>query len=296
MRVPGSLMDSRSNQRAATAPSLLPDILGRSQFLRCSATTTGRLVVRDLDRLQEKVVIELDNHQVALAILGLIVVSVGTFAAGVVAGQRMGDDLPLGLDPALSEAIDHAESSADQRKRMEALTSLPLGTRRMDTDLAKAPVDAPSDDPTEAARIEARRQLASANAGVIAGAKGPTRRVPTAVGQAKHPSAKAAPKKPLTWIATDPVKERKSLEPSQAPSKQYALEVSAFGSAAPAEMVASQLRSGGHAVNVRQLSDPRGQTIWRVEVGKFANMASASTFQRQFERTAGYSTVMIPIP
>jgi cell division septation protein DedD len=289
-------MDSRSNQRAATAPSLLPDILGWSQFLRCSATTTGRLVVRDLDRLQEKVVIELDNHQVALAILGLIVVSVGTFAAGVVAGQRMGDDLPLGLDPALSEAIVHAEDSAGQRKRMAALTSLPLGTRRMDTDLAKAPVDAPSDDPTEAARIEARRQLASANAGAVAGVKGPAQRVPTAVGRPSGLPATATPKKPLTWIATDPVKERKSLATAQGPPKQYALEVSAFGSAAPAEMVASQLRSGGHAVNVRQLSDPRGQTIWRVEVGQFKSMSSASTFQRQFERTAGYSTVMIPIP
>jgi hypothetical protein len=61
-------------------------------------------------------------------------------------------------------------------------------------------------------------------------------------------------------------------------------------------MVATQLRSGGHAVNVRQLSDPRGQTIWRVEVGEFADMTRASSFQRQFERTAGYSTVMIPIP
>jgi len=252
--------------------------------------------VRDLDRLQEKVVIELDNHQVALAILGLIVVSIGTFAAGVVAGQRMGDDLPLGLDPALSEAIDQAEGSADQRKRMAAMTNLPLGTRRMDTDLAKAPVDAPSDDPTEAARIEARRQLASANAGAIAGVNGPSRAVPKVVQKPSGLTPKVSPKKPLTWISTDPAKERKSLEPAKTPRKSYALEVSAFGSAAPAEMVASQLRNGGHAVNVRQLTDPRGQTIWRVEVGKFDTMTSASTFQRQFERTAGYSTVMIPIP
>ena len=74
------------------------------------------------------------------------------------------------------------------------------------------------------------------------------------------------------------------------------LEVSAFGSAAPAEMVANQLRSGGHAVKVRQFSDPKGQTIWRVEVGNFDSMKKAGVFQRQFERTAGYSTVMIPIP
>lgn len=253
--------------------------------------------MRDLDRLQEKVVIELDNHQVALAILGFVVVSIGTFTAGVVAGQRMGGDLPLGLDPALSEAIVQAEGSANQRKRMAALTNLPLGTRRMDTDLAKAPVDAPSDDPTEAARIEARRQLAAASAGAIAGVDGPTQRIPTAVGGRRSGSiSPATPKKPLTWISTDPAKERSSLEGSTAATKQYALEVSAFGSAAPAEMVASQLRSGGHAVNVRQLSDPRGQTIWRVEVGSFKNMSTASTFQRQFERTAGYSTVMIPIP
>ena len=253
--------------------------------------------MRDLDRLQEKVVIELDNHQVALAILGLVVVSVATFAAGVIAGQRMGDDLPLGLDPRLSEAIHQAEGAADQRKRMEALTSLPLGTRRMDVDLAKAPVDAPSDDPTEAARIEARRQLASIKAGVIEGSKPTLKTAPRAVLPVVAKGTKAAPKKPLTWISTNPAKERKSLEAAAPkPSKQYALEVSAFGSAAPAEMVASQLRSGGHAVNVRQLSDPRGQTIWRVEVGTFKDMNAASTFQRQFERTAGYSTVMIPIP
>ena len=252
--------------------------------------------MRDLDRLQEKVVIELDNHQVALAILGLILVSVGTFAAGVVAGQRMGDDLPLGLDPKLSEAIHQAEGSADKQKRMEALTSLPLGTRRMDVDLAQAPVDAPSDDPTEAARIEARRQLASVKAGVIEGSQRVPKGTPRAVNPSPTRRATKAPAKPLTWISTNPAKERKSLAPTPQPAKQYALEVSAFGSAAPAEMVASQLRSGGHAVNVRQLSDPQGKTIWRVEVGSFKDMSSASNFQRQFERSAGYSTVMIPIP
>jgi len=252
--------------------------------------------VRDLDRLQEKVVIELDNHQVALAILGLIIVSVGTFAAGVFAGQRMGDNLPLGLDPKLSEAIHQAEGSASQRKRMDALTNLPLGTRRMDVDLAKAPADAPSDDPTEAARIEARRQLAAIQAGKIEGALSSTKNVPRAVNPAPAKVNAKGPQKPLTWISTNPAKERKALEAAKTATKEYALEVSAFGSAAPAEMVASQLRSGGHKVNVRQLSDPRGQTIWRVEVGKFENMSAASTLQRQFERTAGYSTVMIPIP
>ena len=168
----------------------------------------------------------------------------------------------------------------------------------MDDDLAKPPVHAPSNDPTEAARIEARRQLAAAKSRVAPPAKGARPSVPAAVkrsGQAQ--SGAKGPAKPLTWIATDPSKERESLAKKGPQStKQYALEVSAFASAAPAEMVASQLRNGGHAVNVRQLSDPRGQTIWRVEVGKFGDMSAASTFQRQFERTAGYSTVMIPIP
>ena len=245
--------------------------------------------MRDLDRLKEKVVIELDNHQVAVAILGFIVVCVGTFAAGVVAGQRMGDGLPGAIDPALSEAMGQAEAASTQRLRTEALARLPLGTRRMDDDLAKPPVEMPSNDPTEAARIEAQRQLAAAVASPD------QRSIPVPVVAPRATSK--TPAKPLTWIATNPQKERHSLEKGKPEAtRHYALEVSAFASAAPAEMVASQLRRGGHAVHVRQLSDPRGQTIWRVEVGEFADMTRASSFQRQFERTAGYSTVMIPIP
>lgn len=251
--------------------------------------------MRDLDRLTEKVVIELDNHQVAIAVLGFIVVSTGTFAAGVVAGQKMNGGLDNGQVVSAEDLLDG--NALDGSRRNASLSKLPLGTREMQEQLTAPTAETLAADPTEAARIEAHRQLAEIRAsGKHTGV------VPMPTGPTTGPAGPSAPNPPsnakaLTWVETDPAKERQALKPatSQRPVR-YALEVSAFASAAPAEMVAKQLKSSGHAATVRTLSEKDGKTIWRVEVGNFDNARVATNFQREFERKAGYSTVMIPLP
>ena len=50
--------------------------------------------MRDLRRIREKVIIRLEHRQVAMAIIGFIIVSVGTFSAGVIVGKQMSEQVP----------------------------------------------------------------------------------------------------------------------------------------------------------------------------------------------------------
>ncbi len=243
--------------------------------------------MRDLDKIREKIVIQLDNRQVALAILGFILVSTGTFASGVLVGQRMVDSIPERWTT--GDAVADAGPAAVRvgRARTAALAAITPGTRAVDIELAtSAEAPAPA-DPTEAARIEAHQQLAQAKAIGAARSLGP---VP--VQPAGAPAAEVAP---VTLVERNPTREQAALEAggTQTPP-QYSLQVSAFRSESPARVVANQLRTAGHEATVRHVEANTG-ALWRVEVGRFESTRSATAFQREFERSAGYSTVMVAV-
>ena len=239
--------------------------------------------MRDLDKIREKIVIQLDNRQVGLAILGFILVSTGTFASGVLVGQRMVDALPDRWAAAGAAASLEGPTGVE---RTSALTEVSPGTRSLDTELALPP-DAPTaSDPTEAARMEAHRQIAASKARGAARSLGP---VAVAPPETPEPGVE-----PVTLVKRNPAREEAALAGAQVAPSQYALQISAFRSASPANVVASQLRTAGHEASVRELADAQGP-LWRVEVGRFDSTRTASAFQREFERTAGYSTVMVPV-
>lgn len=242
--------------------------------------------MRDLDRIKEKVVIRLDNRQVAMAIVGFIVVSIGTFAGGVVVGKTMTDGMP----GSLTEVVDGAEldSAEDHRSRSLLLARIAPGTRQVHANLSGPPPKLVASTPTEAARIETHRQIARARAG------GTTRSLgPVAVGPLRSGST-TADAAPLTLVDRNPDRERAALEVPEVKSS-FALQVSAFSTAGPAQVVAQQLQGTGHDARVRAVAGEDGQPLFRVEVGHFADAKQATRFQRTFERASGYSTVMVPV-
>jgi cell division septation protein DedD len=244
--------------------------------------------MRDLDRIKQKIVIQMDNRQVAVAILGMLLVSTGIFATGVLVGQQAGDRLMDVLGAGLEDG-DGARVGArppQETSRIERLTRILPGTRAVNAELALPPPHTAPADPTDAARIEAHRQIAAANAGAAAR---DTR--PVAVAIPAEPAPQVAP---LTVVERSPEAEEAALAGSPTTTR-YALQVSAFGAPDPARLVAEQLRSAGHAAQVREGLGEDGSPSWRVEVGAFDDVAAASAFQRQFERAAGYPTVMVPV-
>ncbi|MCB9728333.1 MAG: SPOR domain-containing protein [Deltaproteobacteria bacterium] len=243
--------------------------------------------MRDLDRIQQKIVIQMDNRQVAIAVLGLLLVSTGIFATGVLVGQQAGDRLLDALGAGPGDLADGDGIRTEQEpSRIERLTRVLPGTRAVSAELALPPPQVQTDDPTDAARIEAHRQIAAANAGAAA-----RDARPLAIVEAAEPAPVVAP---LTVVERSPAAEDAALAVPPSDTR-YALQVSAFGAPEPARLVADQLRTAGHAVQVREATGDDGAPMWRVEVGPFDDVRSASDFQRQFERSAGYPTVMVPV-
>jgi cell division septation protein DedD len=237
--------------------------------------------MRELNKIREKVVIRLDNQQVAFGIIGFILVSVVTFSSGVFVGKQMSSDLPESL---VSETADsHAlEGHAEFKSRESLLTRVGLGTRAVHDDLLMAPVDVVASHPTHAAMIETHKQLAAIRARGVARSLGPV-----GVTKATHP----APALGLEHVVhRDPVKERLAMAAVPATPTTFALQVSAFTQPAPASVMVDELKKSGHNARIRQVAN-----TYSVEVGRFADASQATRFQRNFERHSGYPTILIPI-
>lgn len=240
--------------------------------------------VAGFDRIKEGVAVQLDGRQVSLAVLGCLVVCAAVFAAGVVVGQRMGDVLPRAVAELTGDdGGEAAQAGPLARDRIGALVALSPTTRAMDTELAGVGAEAQPDSPTEAARMEAHRQIAAARDGRSVRSLGP---IPVeAADEAPKPIA------PLDWVERAPGAPR-APDPSDV---GWTLQVSAFRTEAPARVVADQLRASGHEAQVRALDSKDGEQRYRVEVGQFADARGAARFQRSFEQTAGYSTLVVAV-
>jgi hypothetical protein len=237
--------------------------------------------MRELNKIREKVVIRLDNQQVAFGIIGFILVSIVTFSSGVFVGKQMSSDLPESLASETADAhvlVGHAEF----KSRESLLTRVGLGTRAVHDDLLMPPADVVASHPTNAAMIETHRKLAAVRARGVArslgpvGVSGPTNPAP-ALG-VEH------------VVHRNPAKERLAMAAAPATPTSFALQVSAFTEPAPANVMVDELKKSGHDARIRQVAN-----TYSVEVGQFADARQATRFQRSFERHSGYPTILIPI-
>ncbi len=247
------------------------------------------MAMRDMDRIREKVVIRLDNRGVGMAIFGFVVVSIGTFAGGVVVGKKMADSVPASIG-ALAGADGEVQlvNVEEHRNRSKWLASVEPSTANIHSELAGPPHRLAPSNGAAAARIETHRQIAAARRGVARSLG------PVAVGPIGKPAPAA---QPLTMVKRNPAKERAALEakPSGGATSGYCLQVAAFSTPGPAQVVAEQLASSGHQARVRGVSGADGSAVYRIEVGQFADASGAGRFQRKFERDSGYSTVLVPL-
>jgi len=244
--------------------------------------------MRDFRKIREKVVIRLEHRQVALAIFGFIVVSIGTFTAGVVVGKQMSDQVPDSIAQltGIDEVNAKLQSTRDHRLRGTRLAEVHPTTGNVHRDLVSPARTLRPNNPTNAARIETHRQLTHARATGIARSLGP---VP--VGKALPPRS---PRPAFDHVRRNPERERQAFKKRAQPAKRFALQVSAFNALGPARTVAQELKKTGHAAKVREVA-MNGALSYRVEVGEFGSAREASRFQRRFERRSGYSTVMVPV-
>ena len=248
--------------------------------------------MRDLKKIKEKVVIRLDNRQVALAIVGFVAVSAATFGAGVVVGKGMADALPDSIDAVIGGSAGAARMAdvASHNKRRLMLARIAPGTGQIDAQLDQPTRVATARRAADAARIETFKAISAAQRNGGAGGLGPV--------AVAGPDLPAPPAAKVSLKARNPAQERAALEraPAGVPSGGYALQVEVFSSEAPANVVKEQLELAGHgSVRVRSVG-PADAPRWRVEVGKFDAPKLALAFQERFEAEAGYPTVLVPMP
>lgn len=240
-----------------------------------------------------EIIMELDRWQVTALLIAVFVFCAGAFAAGMAMGGRSSDAgisaQPLVVTPRGARiAADKAKE--DQTARQLGLASVYPGTDRFDANLSRPPADPHVANPAESARIAAHRAIQEARTTglrevVEAGAM--PHGQPTPVGLIVH----AAGPNGDPNLAAGAV-------PIPAPNIAHALSVATMAS----EQAATTLRDAltplvqsPHKAIVRRLVS-QGQTLYRVEVGRFKSPSEAAVFLRQFQRDSGYPVDIVDVP
>lgn len=217
-------------------------------------------------------VVVLDRWQLTWGLLGLGVIVVAVFLAGVLVGRKTQSSLVGEVARVVATTAAPADAPKP-RERLRALAGVSIGTQGIDSDLSRPLGAVVPSDPTDAARVETHRQIqASREHGVASLGAG---------AGAEDRTAEIAPAAAV---------------PGQGGGEGgYTLQVSAFDSQDAAAAVVRALdASGHHDARTRQVS-ASGRVFWRVEIGRFTSTDQATAFQRRFESDAGYSTVLIPM-
>jgi cell division protein FtsN len=244
--------------------------------------------MRDLRKIKECIVIKLDKSQLAVALLGTILVTTGTFAAGVMVGRDLTPETREYLEETLPLEFGDGRTNAGRDGGAPLLTHIGGGTRDLHNQLAQNSVPVTSPDPTVAARIETQRQIAEAIARPTVRSLGP---IPLA-----HAGERAPTEQTLTWLKREPDSAAQGKQQTRAKvATHYTLQIAAFRSAPPANAVERQLRTSGYKSRIRELVDAQGRSFWRVEVGEFGTPRDAERFRHDFERREGYPTLLVPV-
>jgi hypothetical protein len=243
----------------------------RALFLRRSGAHDDR-------ESSDDIVLELDRWQLTGLLLGVCVMCAAAFAVGLTVGKG-GRQAALTPSPLIANDSAATASRAD---RQLALAGVAVGTERFDTDLARPVSDPPPANPAEAARIATHRALQETRASGLREAGAP-------VDAPELDPAVAAALTPSPGLA---------VAPSPTPSGAHALAVASIESEAAARAIADALESTrrqGHPVEVRRLV-AGGSVVWRVEVGRFANLAAATQYLREFQSESGYAATLVAVP
>jgi cell division septation protein DedD len=229
--------------------------------------------MRDLDKIKECIVIRLDHGQLFATILGLAVLAGGSFGAGYLVSEGFAMESPSPRN-AVADSLERSHGAPP-------LARIHAGTRTLTTAVKRPSFMPPPQDPTEAARIETRRQLTATRS------LGPVGLTP--------PSTPTPRADPVTLVNREPKREAKAMKGKTKIESGFAVQVSAFRSRGPAEILTSTLRHGGYDARIREVQDARGDQFWRVLVGHFKDHDKAKGFRLRFEKTEGLATIVVPV-
>lgn len=220
-------------------------------------------------------ILQLNRWQVTGAVLGLGIITVVVFFAGVVVGRESSAPLPPVL-ASIGATAPSGTATMSHGERARAMAALKHGTREIDSDLARPLTGVVPRDKTDAARVETHRQLQESRSAGLAGVDG----------------VAATPNGAQPLVAVAPAAAVASTDDGKS---GYTLQVSAFEVKVAADAVTGELTGGGYPARIREVR-ANGRTFWRVEVGFFESPNAASAYQGRFERQSGYKTVMVPVP
>lgn len=229
--------------------------------------------MRDLDKIKECIVIRLDHRQLFGTILALAILAGGSFGAGYLVSEGFAFASPP-PGQAVSDSIKESAKSP-------LLTRIHSGTRGLTDDVKRSAFMPAPKNPTEAARIETRRQISATRS------LGPVSLTPP-----QTPTPAAAP---VTIVKREPKREAKAMAGKTKIESGFAIQVSAFRTRGPAQTLTSTLRQGGYDARIREVKGAKGEPIWRVLVGHFKLHDKAKAFRSRFEKTEGLTTIVVPV-
>jgi cell division septation protein DedD len=215
-------------------------------------------MLRDGFRLRERVVVSLDDRQVAALAVGALLLLAGMFALGLLVGmqvaRRSSQPAPLGDLAALDE--QRAQSVRAASSTLERKPAVP------------------------AAQPES------------AGARDVTPLASTAVRVDPAPAKKELPAPPAAMAVAPPEPDELPAPPKNV--GKYTVQLGALQSRAEALQLVTRSSVAGLRAYVAEAKLP-GKGVWyRVRVGAFSDKVSAERYRRDVERELRTSAVVMP--
>ncbi len=226
--------------------------------------------MRDLNRLKVKYTFQLDSQQVLMIFVGLLCLCAVVFSLGVMFGKRLG-----GLTEPQAPTVAEAEE-LEAENGMDRLPKPPTED--------SAPAVKPA---TEEAKPEKAEQA-------------PVK--PEAVAKDEAPKEQAKPKpkpepkpKPKPEPTPEPRPEPAQEQPAatNAPSTQYAVQISSFKEEAQAKNFVKSFQSFDNRKPYIVPSEVPGKGTWyRVKIGRFDTREQAMAYQSIFEARTSRQTML----
>lgn len=281
--------------------------------------------MRQLERMKDKVEIQLDTRQIGWLVGGCLVIAGAVFLAGYHLGQSSqpsvteaaGQNAVLAhtAAPATEQAVDQlpaasegAAAAAVAGEEDEA-AGQPKLRYTYDSVLTAPTAPAKLQDPTleiiAAAkdRLLEEREVPAGGDRALAGPRpAPADEPPKAntalaglavTPQQNLPTIDPAPIKPVEAPAADkatpaPVAEKKA-------EAGYTIQVKAFRHSKEAKQFMAALREAGYKPYLLAADVPGKGRFYRVRLGKFQTLDNATLRQEAFEKAEGFSTIVTPL-
>ena len=251
--------------------------------------------LRQEERIKDKVVLRLDNRQIAWLIMGCAVISAAVFGVGYTLGTTAA---PTSLDSQTAMVLPAILQAPPTQNAPDENEAQVKPSYTYDRTLSQPTPRVEVDDPTlqllarKLAEIEKENEAAAKNAKLDMALAGP--RPAAAIDTTK-------PQRVPKTIHSEGVSQgiqndapHSSAKPKPMDSG-YTIQVKAFRSQKEAAKFVNALKNAGHSPYMLTTEIPGRGMFYRVRLGKFRTLADASQHQSDFENLEGFKTIVTPL-